>query len=270
MGESSPEWPSLARDPWDRWALLVGFTASSPSVVPLAVTESRQFVVTLFINLGTAGVLTLDLPAANTADQTPAPRSAKSDPFPVEQREALRDRAKSALGLFYDCYFDQVYGYVRRMVGEEHLAEDLTQEILMHIMQHLESYDPTRALRPWVFAIATNKVRDYWRGKRHQTRLREISLDPGDSGGGWTPPSNGRPEDEIGASETTLNLTRAIEALPESMRLTLVLRYYEGLSFEAIGEIIDRNEVAVRKRYSRALEALRKALVDGANGRMES
>ncbi len=39
-----------------------------------------------------------------------------------------------------------------------------------------------------------------------------------------------------------------------------MLRYYEGLSFEAIGAIVDRNETAVRKRYSRALQELRREL----------
>ena len=65
--------------------------------------------------------------------------------------------------------------------------------------------------------------------------------------------------------KTVLN-AEAIEALPDSMRLTLVLRYYQGLSFAEIGAIVDRNEAAVRKRYSRALEELRNSLGDPAKG----
>jgi RNA polymerase sigma factor (sigma-70 family) len=53
---------------------------------------------------------------------------------------------------------------------------------------------------------------------------------------------------------------RAIDELPESMRAALVLRWQEGLSFEAIAAVLGRNEVAVRKRYSRALEELRRSL----------
>jgi len=44
------------------------------------------------------------------------------------------------------------------------------------------------------------------------------------------------------------------------MRTTVLLRAYEGMSFEAIGEVVGRSEVAVRKRYSRGLEALRDSL----------
>ena len=63
----------------------------------------------------------------------------------------------------------------------------------------------------------------------------------------------------------------AIEGLSPTMRETLLLRYFEGLSFEEIGQRTGRNETAVRKRYSRALADLREALeryvVDGKGGR---
>ena len=52
----------------------------------------------------------------------------------------------------------------------------------------------------------------------------------------------------------------AIDALPEGLRATVHLRLFEGLSFEEIGRMLDRNEVAVRKRYSRALAELRTVL----------
>ncbi len=196
-------------------------------------------------------------PAASPA----ASREATADTFPVDQRVALRDREPEALALFYDSYFDRVYGFVRRMVGSEHLAEDLTQDILMHVIEHLGSYDPDRALRPWVFTIATNKVRDFWRSRRHQDRQQEVSLEL-DETGGWARANTPRPEEGLASNERTAAIEAAIEDLPDSMRSTLVLRYYEGMSFEDIGKIIDRNETAVRKRYSRALDELRTALKD--------
>ena len=190
-----------------------------------------------------------------------ASREATPDSFPVDRRVALRDREPDALALFYDSYFDRVYGFVRRMVGSEHLAEDLTQDILMHVIEHLGGYDPSRALRPWVFTIATNKVRDFWRSRRHQDRQQEVSLEL-DETGGWARANTPRPDEGLASDERTAAIEAAIADLPDSMRATLVMRYYEGMSFEDIGKIIDRNETAVRKRYSRALEELRTALKD--------
>ena len=194
-------------------------------------------------------------PAASPA----ASREATADTFPVDQRVALRDREPEALALFYDSYFDRVYGFVRRMVGSEHLAEDLTQDILMHIIEHLGSYDPERALRPWVFTIATNKVRDFWRSRRHRDAQREKSVEIEGSLDHFAERDD-RPESELVQHEMDVQVREAIDKLPDGMRTTVLLRAYEGLSFEAIGEILDRNEVAIRKRYSRALETLRETL----------
>ena len=52
----------------------------------------------------------------------------------------------------------------------------------------------------------------------------------------------------------------AVEDLPEGMRDTVRMRAYEGHPFEAIGAALGRNAEAIRKRYSRALAALREAL----------
>jgi RNA polymerase sigma-70 factor (ECF subfamily) len=146
------------------------------------------------------------------------------------------------------------------MLGEEHLAEDVTQDIFMHIHRSLDTYDTARDLRPWVFTIATNKVRDYWRSRRFRDTQRESSI--ADEDGDLQVESNQRgPVDWLENTELKAMLEEAVESLPEGMRTTLVLRYFEGLSFEAIGTAIDRNEAAVRKRYSRALEELRKRLV---------
>lgn len=171
----------------------------------------------------------------------------------------LRDLDPEALTQFYEAYFDRVYGYVRRLLGEEHLAEDVTQDIFMHIYKSLNSYDPERDLRPWVFTIATNKVRDFWRSRRFRDTQREGAIDEEQSGAYVTSKERG-PDTLLEGKELSETVAEAVDQLPEGMRTTLVLRYFEGLSFEAIGRILDRNETAVRKRYSRALEELRQIL----------
>ncbi|MFT7669937.1 MAG: RNA polymerase sigma factor (sigma-70 family) [Planctomycetota bacterium] len=197
--------------------------------------------------------------ASKTGSQQPNDGERVADAFPEEMRLALRERDPVALANFYDSYFDRLYGYVRRMVGAEHQAEDLTQEIFMHIIEHLDSYDPTRALRPWVFTIATNKVRDFWRGRQHRASQREVSLEI-DETKSWARDKAPQPVESMTEGERTEAIAVAIDALPEGMRVTLSLRYYQGLSFAEIGTIVDRNEAAVRKRYSRALEELRDLL----------
>jgi RNA polymerase sigma factor (sigma-70 family) len=144
------------------------------------------------------------------------------------------------------------------MLGDESTAEDLTQDIFMHLQRSLHTYDASRELAPWVFTIATNKVRDHWRSRRHKQALRELSLD---DDGLMQPVSADRgPLPALENAELARLLDRAIDELPESMRETLVLRWYERLPFDRIAELLGRNETAIRKRYSRAFEELRRSL----------
>jgi RNA polymerase sigma-70 factor (ECF subfamily) len=190
---------------------------------------------------------------------TNGPASTEERDPDFKKRLCARDRA--ALGRFYELFFDRIYGYVRRMLGEDHLAEDVTQEVFVHIQRSIATYDPERDLSPWVFAIATNKVRDHWRSRRHHDALRELSFE-GEDGAKRNEPADGRrgPLRELEGVEMRETLDAAIDALPAGMRETLVLRWFEEMSFEDIGRIIERNETAARKRYSRALEELRNTL----------
>ncbi|WP_419191124.1 RNA polymerase sigma factor [Saltatorellus ferox] len=189
--------------------------------------------------------------------------------LPETIRRDLPRLAPAALEAFFDHYFGRVYGFIRRLVREEHLAEDLTQDVFLHVQRSLPGYDPTRPLSPWVYTIATNKVRDLWRSRRHQEERHMQSLDADEDGSPHLPSQGDRPSDALEANEVRDEVRAAIEALPEMLRATFVLRFYEGLSFEEIGRMVDRNEPAVRKRYSRALAELREALsgLDQSRGR---
>lgn len=202
-------------------------------------------------------------PAPAPADSTPAagaPTSpARAPELDAKVREGLTRLDPEALQAFFDHYFDRVHGYLRRLVREEHLAEDLTQDVFLHVHRSLPRYDPERPLSPWVYTIATNKVRDHWRSRRHQEERRIQSVDDEDAG---VEPAarDGAPAAELESGETSQQVAEAVGTLPEMLRETFVLRFYEGLSFEEIGRLVDRNETAVRKRYSRALQELRGTL----------
>jgi RNA polymerase sigma-70 factor (ECF subfamily) len=188
-------------------------------------------------------------------------RRSEAEPFPelsLEVRRALPRRAPEALGALFDLYFPRVWAFVRRLVRDEHLAEDLTQDVFLQVQRALPRYEPERPLTPWIFAIATNKVRDHWRSAAHRLGLRSAALD--DEQALELLAESEVPAAKIEGREEQVLVREAIETLPESMRLAIVLRVYEGLSFAEIGRLVERDEVAVRKRYSRALAELRRRL----------
>jgi RNA polymerase sigma factor (sigma-70 family) len=193
--------------------------------------------------------------AGDTGDEAAA---TEAEGLPDEVRRRLPSRDPDALERFFDHYFDRLYAYVRGMVRSEHLAEDLTQDIFLLLYRGLPSYDPARALRPWVFTIAINRVRDYWRSRAHRDSLGEASLDEDE--GREVEAAGDSPEEPLLRLEDAAAVRAAVDRLSPGMRETVYLRVFEELSFAEIGELLGRNEVAVRKRYSRALEELRLAL----------
>ena len=179
--------------------------------------------------------------------------------FPPELRAALARGEPLALARFFDTFYERVLGYVRRLSGSEGEAEDLTQEIFLHVLRALASYDPARDPRPWLFTLATNKLRDHWRARGAHGGARVPSLDAEEFGERLSAPAEA-PGAALDAEALATRVRAAIDALPEGLRATLVLRVYEELSFEEIGRVLERNEVAVRKRFSRALAHLREVL----------
>lgn len=186
------------------------------------------------------------------------PAEPSSPAFPVELRERLARREPAALAHFFDAYFDRVYGYLRRLVPDEHQAEDLTQDVFLQVHRALPSYDPARDPRPWLFTIATNKLRDHWRA-RPTGGGGELSLDDEELALGARAPA-APPEAAASEAELATCVRAAIDALPAGLRAAVLLRVYEGLPFEEIARILGKNEVAVRKRYSRGLALLRETL----------
>ncbi len=182
-------------------------------------------------------------------------------PAPAEERpfgERLRARESGALDEFFDTWFDRVHGYVRRMVSDEHTAEDLTQDVFMHAYRALPSYDPKRDPRPWLFTIASNKVRDHWRSQRGRASNPDASLEQASI---ELPPAGVEtPTAKIEHAELSAEVRAAIARLPDGLRETVSMRVYDGLSFEAVGRILDRSVVAIRKRYSRGLVVLREIM----------
>lgn len=175
--------------------------------------------------------------------------------LPRALRAGLRAGERRALAALFDLYFERIYNYVRRLVREDHLAEDLTQDVFLQVQRARSTYDPERDPRAWLFAIATNRVRAEWRSKGRSPEARALPLDL--DAAPALPSSNGGAPAESALLERTRAL---VEDLPRGMRITVLLHAYEGLPFDEVAAILRIRPDACRKRYSRALKLLREQL----------
>lgn len=200
-----------------------------------------------------------DLPQDGREGLPDLPRVAR-DGLPDGQRFrlAVAARDEAALARFYAAYAPRIHAFVKKHVQDEHTAEDLTEDVFHHVVRALGNYDPSRELRPWVFAVAANVLRDHWRSRKRHASARVVSID--DELAERLPGNEERPSARIERGELSNFVRDAVAKLPESLRSAVWLRAFEGLSFEEIAARLGRNVEAVRKRYSRGLAELRAEL----------
>jgi RNA polymerase sigma-70 factor (ECF subfamily) len=148
---------------------------------------------------------------------------------------------------------DRVYRLAYRLTGNQHDAEDLTQETFVRVFRSLASYKPG-TFEGWLHRITTNLFLDM---VRRRSRIRMEAL-PEDTD---RLPGLG-PEPEQVFSDTHLDpmLQDALDELPPEFRAAVVLCDIEGLSYEEIGATLGVKLGTVRSRIHRGRAALRSSL----------
>ena len=151
-------------------------------------------------------------------------------------------------------YRAPVYGYLIRCGPDRDACDDLFQEIFLKIHKAAASYQPAKPLRPWVFTIAANTVRNHLRSenKRRTASLDEVSSEPHD-------PSV---DTEAHAEQHSLLdwLEQAIAGLPFRQREVLVLTAVQGLRHSEAAEVLQMPLNTVKTHLRRARLTLVRAL----------
>ncbi len=178
---------------------------------------------------------------AETRDESLLIEQAKSDP--------------GAFGLLYENYLQKIYNYVYYRTGNHHDAEDLTAKTFQRAMKHISRYEQRGVpFSAWLYRIAHNVVANW---HRDQSRRKVVALDELVLYQRWQQSLEGLVEE----NEEKRELLKAIRRLPADRQQLLILKFVEGMSNEATGQIMGRSEGAIKSLYHRTLLALRKEMV---------
>ena len=184
--------------------------------------------------------------------------------FDLEDREdmaRLNAGHDVALNALMDRHGERLVHYLLRQLNNETDAADLAQETFVRVYHHRARFDPGQRFATWLYAIATNLLRDRFRWhKRHP----QVSLDAESDGAGpivdTLPDGSASASERLVAEERAVEVRAAIESLPEELRTPLILSEYEGLSHAEIGAVLACSAKAVETRLYRARNHLRKRL----------
>jgi RNA polymerase sigma-70 factor, ECF subfamily len=150
-----------------------------------------------------------------------------------------------ALRFLYVHYSNNIYGYVRSIVSDEHEAEDVTQHVFAKLMTSVGKYDASRgSFAPWLLRLARNVAVDHLRTNR-TTPMASV-LGPAVSVDGDL--------DRTGA------VRAALAALPEEQRKVVVLRHIVGLTPAEIADRLGRSMSSVHSLHHRGRRALQREL----------
>jgi RNA polymerase sigma-70 factor (ECF subfamily) len=161
------------------------------------------------------------------------------------------DRIATITQLFED-HADATFNVGRRIVWNRSDAEDVVQATFIQAFLRLDQVqDPSRA-RAWLLKVAYHQAITVLR------RRKDDPVDPQDLPEGSTPPDD--TGDRVVRSELAATVRTAIDALPETLRVAIVLRDVEGLAMAEVADVLDISASAAKMRVARARERLRIAL----------
>ncbi len=168
-------------------------------------------------------------------------------------------------------YERELYNYLRRYLGDAEAAEDAFQLTFLHVHLKCGYFQPHRKLRPWLYTVATNQAIDLIRKNR---RHKMVSLNrPNGNGQSDEMPSlmdlvpgvEPEPFERLHSQEQRQQVEAALNRLPEAIRQTVVLVYYQGLKYREAAEVLDVPEGTVKSRMHSAIRKLNEILSSPLN-----
>jgi RNA polymerase sigma-70 factor (ECF subfamily) len=136
-------------------------------------------------------------------------------------------------------FHDPLIRFLFRLTGQREMAEDVFQDTFLQVHQSIESFDPTRRFKPWLFTIAANKARDALR-RAHRRRAMSLSGSASDD-------EDSAPidladlripavETRLAAEEQGAMVQRAIDQMSPRLREVLLMAYFQRLTYQQIAE----------------------------------
>jgi len=197
---------------------------------------------------------------ANYPDTTPVLEAARLMSIPETQKEldGLRRLDPQVIGAIYDRYFPVVFRFVSYRVNDETLAEDITSEVFVRLLESSKKKrGPETNLKSWLLTTASHIINDHLRRvyRRQTVELTETLTDPD-----YLPP------DTFDLREQNRVVKNALAQLTPEQQDVLSLRFGAGYSLEETAAVMQKKVNAVKALQFRAVAALNRKLEEVLHG----
>ena len=143
---------------------------------------------------------------------------------------------------------DYVYRLARGFLGQDTLAEDVTQEVFVRIYRMRKRWFRKAAFRTWLYRMTLNTSRELLRNQRRSHRLVEAI------------PSTIQFTTDDGPDTDEVDLGQVLNVLPQKQREVVLLRFYERMSVAETAKALGCREGTVKSHLHKAIRTMRKNL----------
>ena len=175
-----------------------------------------------------------------------------SDFFLIQK---MKNGDDGAVENFVRKYYPKIFQYCLLHIRDRGDAEDLTQETFLKFFQSFERYQHRGKCSAFLYAIASNACRDYYRKAKEQY-VEEI-------------PERAEEDREMGTAEIRMDVENAVARLPEELKETAILFFFQGMKQREIAKLMDIKLSLVKYRVTRAKKLLREYLGRGDESVMQ-
>jgi RNA polymerase sigma-70 factor (ECF subfamily) len=187
------------------------------------------------------------------------------DDRPVKDGERDGHPVTEAFDELFDAYEQRIFNLVYRLVGNYEDAVDLTSDTFVRALRGYDKFRGEAQPYTWLYRIAVNLCKNYFRQQQHRSRVHAFSLDTPVEGEERTTTreiedEGQEPQRMVELRELEAQVRRCLLELRPDFRTLIVLRDLQGLSYQEIGAILACPEQAVKSRLFRARTKLRELL----------
>jgi RNA polymerase sigma-70 factor (ECF subfamily) len=166
---------------------------------------------------------------------------------------SLANGDRAAFGWLYRNYCRKVYDYAMLMTNNEHLSEDIVQDVFCKIWQHREKLKVVGDFNAYLYMLYKNHVLDVLRGNQRETRVRQTYFQD-------TVTRGMLPDEIISHKEMEQAVMRAVKLLPKQQQLVYKLSREQGWKREVIAKELKVSPLTVKGHIQKALGKLREDL----------